>query len=55
MGLRTKEQPSPDFLMFLLTLILVTVGLIMIYSASAILAHDRYGNSYYFFVRQLPG
>ena len=39
--------------MFLLTLILVTVGLIMIYSASAILAHDRYGNSYYFFARQL--
>lgn len=53
MKYRTKEQSSPDFLMFLLTLILVTVGLIMIYSASAILAHDRYGNSYYFFLRQL--
>jgi cell division protein FtsW len=53
MGFRNKEQASPDFLMFLLTLILVTVGLIMIYSASAILAHDRYGNSYYFFARQL--
>lgn len=53
MGFRTKEQASPDFLMFLLTLILVTVGLIMIYSASAILAHDRFGNSYYFFARQL--
>ncbi|HJT23274.1 MAG TPA: FtsW/RodA/SpoVE family cell cycle protein, partial [bacterium] len=53
MGFRNKEQSSPDFLMFLLTLILVTVGLIMIYSASAILAHDRYGNSYYFFGRQL--
>jgi cell division protein FtsW len=53
MSFRNKEQSSPDFLMFLLTLILVTVGLIMIYSASAILAHDRYGNSYYFFARQL--
>ncbi len=53
MSFRKKEQASPDFLMFLLTLILVTVGLIMIYSASAILAHDRYGNSYYFFARQL--
>ncbi len=53
MGFRNKEKASPDFLMFLLTLILVTVGLIMIYSASAILAHDRYGNSYYFFARQL--
>lgn len=53
MGFRTKTQSSPDFLLFLLTLILVTVGLIMIYSASAILAHDRYGSSYYFFGRQL--
>ncbi len=53
MSFKTKERSSPDFLMFLLTLILVTVGLIMIYSASAILAHDRYGNSYYFFARQL--
>ncbi len=53
MGFKNKEQASPDFLMFLLTLILVTVGLIMIYSASAILAHDRYGSSYYFFGRQL--
>ena len=53
MALRSKTTSSPDFLLFLLTLILVTVGLIMIYSASAILAHDRYGNSYYFFMRQL--
>lgn len=53
MGLRTKTTASPDFLLFLLTLVLVTCGLIMVYSASAILAHDRYGNSYYFFTRQL--
>ena len=53
MNYKTKEQSSPDFFLFLLTLILVTVGLIMVYSASAILAHDRYGNSYYFFMRQL--
>jgi cell division protein FtsW len=52
LGFKTNEKQSPDFLMFLLTLILVTVGLIMIYSASAILAHDRYGSSYYFFGRQ---
>jgi cell division protein FtsW len=48
-----KEKGSPDFAMFLLVLILVTTGLIMVYSASAILAHDRYGSSYYFFARQL--
>src|SRR5579872_6344954 len=53
MRLNTKNTASPDFFLFLLTLILVTSGLIMVYSASAILAHDRYGNSYYFFSRQL--
>ncbi len=53
MGLKTKKLESPDFFLFLLTLILVTSGLIMVYSASAILAHDRYGSSYYFFMRQL--
>ncbi len=49
----TKAQSSPDFLLFLLTVVLVTAGLIMVYSASAILAHDRYQSTYYFFIRQL--
>jgi len=53
MSFKTKKLESPDFFLFLLTLILVTSGLIMVYSASAILAHDRYGSSYYFFMRQL--
>ncbi len=50
MSFKTKKLESPDFFLFLLTLILVTSGLIMVYSASAILAHDRYGSSYYFFM-----
>ncbi len=53
MSFNVKKQASPDFFLFLLTLVLVTAGLIMVYSASAILAHDRFGNSYYFFLRQL--
>ena len=36
-----------------ITLILVTVGVIMIYSASAIFAEDKFGDQYYFFKRQL--
>ena len=36
-----------------ITLILVTVGIITIYSASAIFADDRFGDQYYFFKRQL--
>ena len=53
MNWKNRQLESPDFLLFLITLILMTSGLIMIYSASAILAHDQYGNSYYFFARQL--
>ncbi len=53
MSFKNQKESSPDFFLFLLTLILVTVGLIMVYSASAILAHDRYGSSYYFFMRQM--
>ncbi len=53
MAFSLKKQASPDFFLFLLTLVLVTVGLIMVYSASAILAHDHYGNSSYFFLHQL--
>ncbi|HUO56690.1 MAG TPA: putative lipid II flippase FtsW [bacterium] len=48
-----STSSHPDFFLCALTLVLVMTGLIMIYSASAILAHDRYGNSYYFFMRQL--
>ncbi len=53
MSFKTKNLGSPDFLLFFLTVVLMVSGLIMIYSASAILAHDRYGSSYYFFLRQL--
>ncbi len=53
MNFKTKQESAPDFLLFLLTLLLVVGGLIMVYSASAILAQDRYGNSNYFIVRQL--
>ena len=53
MSFKSEKKPSPDFFLCALTLVLVMTGLIMIYSASAILAHDRYGNSYYFFTRQL--
>jgi cell division protein FtsW len=44
--------PSPDFTLFLATILLVLGGLVMVYSASAILANERYGNSHHFFLRQ---
>lgn len=53
MSFKDEKVGSPDFLLFLLTILLMVAGLIMVYSASAILAHDRYGNSYYFIIRQV--
>jgi cell division protein FtsW len=50
---RAGRANAPDFLLFLLTVVLVVAGLILVYSASAILAQDRYGSSYHFFLRQL--
>ncbi len=42
-----------DILLLMVTLILVAVGLAMVYSTSAVLAHERYGDSLYFLKRQL--
>ncbi|GAC1653928.1 MAG: putative lipid II flippase FtsW [Acidobacteriaceae bacterium] len=41
-----------DKWLFAVTLLLVVLGLLMVFSASAIVAHDRFGSAYYFFVRQ---
>lgn len=42
-----------DILLLMVTLILVAVGLAMVYSTSAVVAHTRYGDSLYFLKRQL--
>lgn len=42
-----------DYFLLTVTLILITIGLGMLYSTSAIIAQDRYGDSLYFFKRQL--
>ena len=39
-------------LLFIVTYLLVGIGVVMIYSASGVLAHDRYGNEFYFLIRQ---
>ena len=35
------------------TLLLVVIGVLMVFSASAVMAHDRFGSAYYFLFRQL--
>ncbi len=47
-----RGQGHPDSLLILLTLVLVGVGLLMIFSASAILAERRYADPAYFVKRQ---
>ncbi len=44
---------APDIWLFVAVVVLVAAGVVMVYSASAIVAHDRYGDSAFFFKRQL--
>ena len=48
-----KTKTHPDFLLMTVILTLMGLGLVTIYSSSAIYALDRFGNSTYFLVRQL--
>jgi cell division protein FtsW len=42
-----------DKTVVILALLLVSIGIVMVYSASAVLAARRYGDSFYFFKRQI--
>jgi cell division protein FtsW len=48
-----SNKARPDFLLALATLALVSTGILMILSASSILAFNRYGDQLYFVKRQL--
>ena len=50
--MRLKKRP-PDFVLFLTVLMLLSVGLVMVFSASEYVTMVRYGDSFYFFKRQL--
>src|SRR5689334_24059233 len=47
------KRVSVDGWLFTVTLILVFVGLVMVFSASAVMAKERYGSGYYFLLKQL--
>src|ERR1700737_2809479 len=47
------KRVSVDGWLFTGTLILVCVGLVMIFSASAVMAKERYGSGYFFLLRQV--
>ncbi len=48
-----KVRSSPDVLIIAPTLLLLTIGVIMVYSASAVLAFREFGDYYYYLKRQL--
>ncbi|MFW6035126.1 MAG: putative lipid II flippase FtsW [Halothermotrichaceae bacterium] len=48
-----EEKQAPDYIIFFVVLILMTMGLIMILSASSIRAYNMYGDSFYLFRHQL--
>src|ERR1041385_5240542 len=47
------KRVSVDRWLFLVTLLLVFVGLVMVFSASAVMAKERYHSGYFFLLRQL--
>jgi cell division protein FtsW len=47
------KRVSVDKTLFAVTLMLVLVGLVMVFSASAVVAKERFGSPYTFFLRQL--
>ena len=47
------KKLSSDTSLFAVTVTLLGVGLVMVWSASSGLAQERYGNAYHFLVRQV--
>ena len=46
------KRVSVDRWMFTVTLLLVFVGLVMVFSSSAVMAKEKYGSPYSFLVKQ---
>lgn len=49
----TKTRSAPDIWIIITTLLILTIGIIMVYSASAVLAFHQYGDWYFYLKRQL--
>lgn len=49
----TTKKTAPDLLLVIITLLLLTIGLIMVYSASAVWADYKFDDSFFFAKRQL--
>ncbi len=47
------KKRSPDFILFLTVLMLLSIGIVMVFSASQYVTIIRYHNAFYFFERQM--
>ena len=47
------KRVAVDSWLFTVTLLLIFIGLVMVFSASAVMAKERYGSGYFFLLRQL--
>lgn len=48
-----KARSAPDIWMIASILLILAIGLVMVYSASAVLAYNEFGDAYYYLKRQL--
>lgn len=48
-----KARSAPDVWILISTLLLLTIGVVMVYSASAVLAYHEFGDWFYYLKRQL--
>lgn len=48
----TRTRKDPDFAIFLVVLILLAIGLVMVFSASFIIAEEQHGDPFHFLRRQ---
>lgn len=47
------KRATPDFIIIFCTLALLSIGILMVYSASAVLSYHKYGDFFYYAKRQL--
>lgn len=50
---KPRANYSPDIVIFLITLALLSIGVVMVFSASSVSARTVFGDTYYFLKRQL--
>ena len=48
-----RERAQYDMVLLIITILLMGIGIVIVYSASAILAADRFGDGYYFLKKQV--